>query len=243
MSTSVSSSEIDSEDHIPDLVSGDYSNAYLRSRAEKQLLIIKPDQDIFINCNGPFDKGMISYVTRLRTFECERVKEKHKVLYKKKEELSSAGFYFIGYRDNDDKVVCFYCEGNLFEWKDDDNPWVEHACAYPDCSFVKLIKGEEFIRQASIIKYDEIDEQTYYKSLDNKEREERKKTELELQVKMSNPNTIDQLSNCLVCDLGSRRIAFYPCHHLTTCIDWAAQFEECIVCRKRIHAYMKLFIA
>ena len=167
MSTSVSSSEIDSEDHIPDLVSGDYSNAYLRSRAEKQLLIIKPDQDIFINCNGPFDKGMISYVTRLRTFECERVKEKHKVLYKKKEELSSAGFYFIGYRDNDDKVVCFYCEGNLFEWKDDDNPWVEHACAYPDCSFVKLIKGEEFIRQASIIKYDEIDEQTYYKFLDN----------------------------------------------------------------------------
>ena len=49
MSTSVSSSEIDSEDHIPDLVSGDYSNAYLRSRAETHLLIINPAQDIFIN--------------------------------------------------------------------------------------------------------------------------------------------------------------------------------------------------
>lgn len=39
-------------------------------------------------------------------------------------DLAEAGFYYVGY---DDEVKCFYCEGSLYGWNVDDDPWEEHA--------------------------------------------------------------------------------------------------------------------
>merc|ERR1711874_518946 len=46
-----------------------------------------------------------------------------------------------------DHVKCFYCDGGLKEWQEEDDPWVEHAGWFHGCGFVKLVKGEEFIQR------------------------------------------------------------------------------------------------
>jgi len=42
-------------------------------------------------------------------------------------------------------VKCYYCDGGLCNWKNNDDPWVEHAHWFPDCHFVILNKGLSFV--------------------------------------------------------------------------------------------------
>lgn len=49
-------------------------------------------------------------------------------------ELVEAGFF---YSDIGDRVFCFYCGGGLNNWSPLQNPWREHAAAYPNCFHVK----------------------------------------------------------------------------------------------------------
>ncbi|CAG2166640.1 unnamed protein product [Oppiella nova] len=58
--------------------------------------------------------------------------------------LAEAGFFYIGYRD---AVKCFHCGGGLAEWEPGDDPWVEHAKMFPECSFLKLNKSASFIQR------------------------------------------------------------------------------------------------
>ncbi|KAL3883079.1 hypothetical protein ACJMK2_029372 [Sinanodonta woodiana] len=58
------------------------------------------------------------------------------------EQVADAGFYYTGLQD---VVRCFACDGGLKNWDPDDEPWVEHARWFPQCPFVKRIKGQEFI--------------------------------------------------------------------------------------------------
>lgn len=44
-----------------------------------------------------------------------------------------------------DHVRCFHCGNGLRNWETEDLPWNEHARWYPDCTFVRLTKGQEFI--------------------------------------------------------------------------------------------------
>jgi len=87
--------------------------------------------------------------------------------------LSTAGFYFLGKRlviekifentihfniithtqiplylsfSKGDLTRCFHCGGLLYAWRTTDEPFAEHARWYPNCVFVRYIKGEEFIR-------------------------------------------------------------------------------------------------
>ncbi|XP_061171223.1 baculoviral IAP repeat-containing protein 7-like isoform X1 [Saccostrea echinata] len=58
-------------------------------------------------------------------------------------QLAAAGFFYAGFGDN---VKCFYCDGGLRNWEPGDEPWVEHARWFPRCSFVRTVKGDQFIR-------------------------------------------------------------------------------------------------
>ncbi|RXG68825.1 Baculoviral IAP repeat-containing protein 2 [Armadillidium vulgare] len=44
-----------------------------------------------------------------------------------------------------DHVRCFHCGKGLRNWEPDDDPWVEHARWFPDCHFVLLKKGVEYV--------------------------------------------------------------------------------------------------
>lgn len=57
-------------------------------------------------------------------------------------EMALAGFYYMGYRD---VTKCFNCGGVLTEWEALDDPWVEHARWFPECTYVRNIRGQHFI--------------------------------------------------------------------------------------------------
>ncbi|KAK3576487.1 hypothetical protein CHS0354_034159 [Potamilus streckersoni] len=58
-------------------------------------------------------------------------------------DLKTAGYDLVDRLQ--DIVRCFACDGGLKNWDPDDDPWVEHARWFPQCAFVRHIKGEEFI--------------------------------------------------------------------------------------------------
>lgn len=61
--------------------------------------------------------------------------------------LAQAGFYYEGVGD---QVRCFHCDGGLKHWDPHDDPWTEHARWFPNCSFVRLIKGQEFVTACAL---------------------------------------------------------------------------------------------
>lgn len=70
-------------------------------------------------------------------------------------------FFYSGYSDC---VCCFSCGGSLSEWRPNDDPWVEHAYWFPECTFVIQNKGEEFVQQIQLLKKAD-DEQVKYFAL------------------------------------------------------------------------------
>ncbi|NXK90332.1 XIAP ligase, partial [Formicarius rufipectus] len=64
-----------------------------------------------------------------------------------KEQLAEAGFYSVG---NGDHVVCFHCGGGLQEWKENEDPWDQHAKWFPGCRFLSKEKGIEFINNVHL---------------------------------------------------------------------------------------------
>ncbi|XP_063634925.1 death-associated inhibitor of apoptosis 1-like [Cydia splendana] len=76
---------------------------------------------------------------RLRTF-----KDWPKSMKQKPEELAEAGFYYTG---QSDKTKCFYCDGGLKDWEEDDVPWEQHARWFNRCAYVQLVKGEDYVQK------------------------------------------------------------------------------------------------
>lgn len=46
--------------------------------------------------------------------------------------MADAGLFYSGHGD---RVVCFFCDGNLFDWEPNDIPLVEHVKHLPNCAF------------------------------------------------------------------------------------------------------------
>ncbi|KAK6168965.1 hypothetical protein SNE40_020109 [Patella caerulea] len=61
----------------------------------------------------------------------------------KPEDMAEAGLFYLG---QGDKVKCYFCDGMLHTWDPDDEPWIEHAKWFPHCEYIKLVKGEDFIK-------------------------------------------------------------------------------------------------
>jgi len=91
-----------------------------------------------ISHHGPMHPSYATPEARIRSF-----KEWPPGLKVQPKDLVDAGFYYIGLSD---QVKCFYCDGGLRNWHSDDDPWVEHARWFTKCAFVRLKKGEEFIK-------------------------------------------------------------------------------------------------
>ena len=58
------------------------------------------------------------------------------------ENACDAGFFYVGFAD---EVGCFYCGGYLKQWEDTDDAWTEHARWFPECEFLKQLKGQAYI--------------------------------------------------------------------------------------------------
>lgn len=76
--------------------------------------------------------------TRLKTFS-----DWPKTSKKSPSKLSPAGFFYIGV---DERIICFSCglsKSNI--WNRRDDPWKKHALCSPNCDYLKMVKGSEFI--------------------------------------------------------------------------------------------------
>ena len=88
--------------------------------------------------SAPENMDFISQIEREKSFE------KWPLVHQKPKELAEAGFFYCGLSDH---VRCFHCGYGLRNWEKGDNPWEEHARWYPECIFVHLKKGKEFVEQ------------------------------------------------------------------------------------------------
>ncbi|KAK0042871.1 E3 ubiquitin-protein ligase XIAP [Biomphalaria pfeifferi] len=62
--------------------------------------------------------------------------------YADKKHFVDAGFYFTG---EGKTVCCFFCGGALGERQKWEYPWIEHAKAFPQCGYLQLRMGSDFI--------------------------------------------------------------------------------------------------
>ncbi|NXX58096.1 XIAP ligase, partial [Scopus umbretta] len=92
------------------------------------------------NAQHPRNPSMAKHGRRLQTFLTW-------IYPVDKEQLAEAGFYSTG---NGDHVVCFHCGGGLQEWKENEDPWDQHAKWFPGCRFVRKEKGLEFINNVHL---------------------------------------------------------------------------------------------
>ncbi|XP_057671931.1 death-associated inhibitor of apoptosis 2 [Diorhabda carinulata] len=106
------------------------------------------------------------------------------------EVLSEAGFYYEGMGD---QVRCFHCDGGLRTWDPHDDPWTEHARWFPNCAFVKLVKGQDFVTACTL---EHITESNVRPSIQKNHttRRRREVTEREIQSYLSSPQALAALS-------------------------------------------------
>lgn len=138
--------------------------------------------------------------------------------------LADAGFF---YRLVGDHTVCFYCGLGLKAWEETDEPWEEHAKQSPKCQYVKLHKGEEFIKEV-------LSKKTGH--------EEKKEKKEDFEECVNGDTAAVGKVTCKVCydkDIG---VAFVPCGH-TACLECTpALLNECYMCRKPIEDFIRLYM-
>lgn len=101
-----------------------------------------------IEHSGPATPKYCTVESRVRTFQNWPPE-----LRQRPTEMAGAGFYHITPRGagasamGSDKVKCYYCDGGLMNWQSEDDPWTEHARWFNLCGFLRLVKGDDFIRE------------------------------------------------------------------------------------------------
>jgi hypothetical protein len=91
--------------------------------------------------NGPIHTNYANFHSRLQSYAnwgygFENIQNPDR--------LAAAGFFCTHVSDH---VRCFYCDIELRSWSGNDDPWVEHAYWSKDCGYLKLLKGEDFIKK------------------------------------------------------------------------------------------------
>ncbi|AKR17350.1 IAP-3 [Urbanus proteus nucleopolyhedrovirus] len=176
------------------------------------------------NAFKPINTEYRNISTRLKSFD-----DWPKSLQQKPTQLAEAGFFYSG---RGDKVVCFYCDGGLKDWETDDDPWHMHARWFPNCQYVKLIKGKDYVQnvitEACVIKNN---------------------TLVQTQPKIGNnifskasSNAVEVESNlCKICYERERNVCFVPCGHAIACGICACSFKNCPLCRDNIVNILKIY--
>ncbi|KAI4491236.1 hypothetical protein M0802_010332 [Mischocyttarus mexicanus] len=90
---------------------------------------------------GPTHPDYASYDARLKSFNSWPRSMPHS-----KELLAHAGYYYSG---NGDQTLCYHCGGGLKDWENGDDPWVEHAKWFPKCTYLLMVKGQEYVNKVT----------------------------------------------------------------------------------------------
>nr|KAI8729776.1 E3 ubiquitin-protein ligase XIAP-like [Biomphalaria glabrata] len=184
--------------------------------------------------------------------------------YADKKHLVNAGFYFTG---EGKTVCCFFCGGALGERRKREHPWIEHAKAFPQCGYLQLRMGSDFINEvqssnttadtsslASVSSYfDEPDsllnepsvrvllDHGLDESLTLRAASHVKSLEEIKQLRKAN-SSLRQLVTCKLCKNNDVQVALLPCGHLVSCVECSLNPSYCPECRSEIIGIRRIFI-
>lgn len=51
-----------------------------------------------------------------------------------------------------DQTICYFCGQGLKDWEEDDDPWIQHALWFPNCKFILLSKGNDFVQEVQSLR-------------------------------------------------------------------------------------------
>lgn len=174
---------------------------------------------------GPVHKKYASQAARLSTF-----KDWPRSLRQKPEDLADAGFFYTG---QGDKTTCFYCDGGLKDWEEDDIPWEQHARWFSRCAYVQLVKGKQFVQMV-------ISEACFIDT-----NEAKSDTAVPQAVKPQEPvkeeKAIEDSKLCIICYSEERNVCFVPCGHVVACAKCALANSNCPMCRTAIECVQRVY--
>lgn len=176
------------------------------------------------------------------TLESDRIKSFEawpKAIKQKPNDLSEAGFFYIG---KGDQVKCFSCGGGLKDWEESDVPWDQHALWYPKCHYLNLIQGKEFIERINR-EYEAatannggnpITGPTPDRPIDEAG------TSSERQTPHEEPS---DAKLCKICFTNELNAALIPCMHVVACAKCAVALKTCPICRTKITDVKRIFFS
>ena len=133
-------------------------------------------------------------------------------------ELAEAGLYYQGASD---EVHCYKCSGILKGWQDDEQPWTEHARYFPLCTHLRLVKGDNFVKEVQKL--------------------EKFTRQRPAAAFASETQDIPEDIVCKLCMAQEITTVLLPCGHFFTCSNCALLLRECSICRKTIKAYVRSY--
>lgn len=145
-------------------------------------------------------------------------------------QLADAGFFYTG---KGDKVNCFSCGGGLKDWDDTDEPWEQHAIWYPECVYLNLVKGSDFVKQISLRKNTTPNEPIPTPSAEASETVEI--------VEGDEENKMLRDHRCRVCMINELDTVFEPCGHVVACAKCASSVTKCPMCRRPYQKVSKIY--
>lgn len=185
---------------------------------------------------GAVHEDKTSLESRLATFE-----NWPKSLKQKPVELAEAGFYYTGVGD---QTLCFYCDGGLKDWEEDDEPWEQHALWFSKCTFLILKKGMDYIEKVKREKDCQLSLPSSSQEVQAKEEPASSSTPLsEKCEKFDKDPEVAEKTLCKICFKNELGVVFLPCGHIVACVDCAAALKTCAVCRKPLEATVRAFLS
>lgn len=171
---------------------------------------------------GPVHPRYASEAARLRSFS-----DWPRSMKQKPEELAEAGFFYTG---QGDKTKCFYCDGGLKDWENDDVPWEQHARWFDRCAYVQLVKGREYVQKV-------ITEACAIPAPKEQPEKPAKPTS------NNADNNIEDTKLCKICYNEERNVVFVPCGHVVACAKCALSTDKCPMCRRTFTNAVRLYFS
>lgn len=165
----------------------------------------------------------------------------------KPEELSEAGFFYTKIAD---RVVCFNCGLGLRAWEDDDEPWEQHIIFSPNCEYVQLVIGREYVAEMKTKVLKKWEEKIFYEALGIDSPEPSTSSEPRVSpvnfVEKNCGKCAEMLREqrlCKICCTNEFNIVFIPCGHSLSCVKCALALTECPTCRNAFTRIVRVYFS
>lgn len=116
------------------------------------------------------------------------------------------------------------------DWDAGDDPFYFHARFFGECEFVRLMKGQEFIKNAR--------EKITTREHDASETVSASPSARDSDEAICN----DAKFSCVVCFENQIEAVFLPCKHVHTCMRCAVNLSQCCACRVKITKIDRIFL-